>query len=180
MTDWPPVRAVATREIELVGTMVLAAPANIISVSGIDATFVMFEVVAWWKRDANAGTIGLRINNDSSANYNTTEMVCATDIGNPTVKSQAGITYLPLHYNDTLGNGTGSAYATLAKPLPSTRGVGSVTAGYVVTGGSPVQCSAAAWDWDNTTEMIARIDIISVTNNMDTGSRVTIGGGRAA
>lgn len=181
MTDWPPVVAAPTLEIEKVTTVVLAVPAAALTVSlPSDTTYVIFEIVAYLIRDATDGDFGIRLNNDSGANYNC-EMVVNANAGF-TVIGAAGIGATSLRFGPTPVNATNAAclYATLTKVTAAARAVAVGHMGYTDSSNNALASGFTAWEWANTADLISRIDIIALTNSMIGGSRIAIGGGRTA
>lgn len=176
MSDWPPVAALPTKEMELLGKVTLAAPAASFSFTSIDPAFLTFEIVAWLLRDANAAYAAVRLNNDSGANYLWQSMNSNTTVGALTASNDTAATYLRLSDFQPAASSISSHHVILSKPAAGTRAQGmAISSGF----STDVQSSQMGFDWNNTADLISRIDIISVTNNFAAGSRVALGGGRA-
>lgn len=181
MTDWPPVIAAPTLEIEKVGIVTLAVPAAAISMSlPPDTTYVIFEIVAYIIKDGADGDVRVRLNNDSGSNY-TSESLANVNTGFTAIgvggenTSNLWVSVTPLN-----ANSAAALHMTLTKVTAAARAVGVGQVSFTDSSNNVLASGFLAWEWANTTDLISRIDIIALTNSMAGGTRIVLGGGRTA
>lgn len=184
MSDWPVIIPDPTLEMEFIGTTTLAAPAASLSVSApspaVGNSYLTFEAVAYIIKDGSGGIIAARLNNDSGANYNYGGL---GQTGTPGFVAHANIvndTSFKVAYTAQLASGAGIYYLQLSKPTTGERASAIVHSGMATGAAGGAENFAGPADWANTTELITRLDLISLTANMDTGTRLSLAGGRAA
>ena len=141
--------------------------------SGYTKFFLWVYVV----KDANVGEVRLRLNNDSGANYATQSM----DANGATISASraTGVTYSGILgvYANIAANGTMLAVVEISKPvagevarITGRNGRDAETVG--------IRFETNASEWTNTADLINRIDVYAVTNNITTGSRFLLAGSR--
>lgn len=156
-------------------TTSLSGPAALISFTGLSTSYRFFELVGWLLKDANAGAINITLNNDTGANYDL-ENVNGSAATLSSARTAAGANLkLPLVNVDA--STVLSFHATIAKPTAAQKAAGvvhisSVGGGVILNDYDGLGYSGAA--------LISRIDVNSATNNLATGSRVALGGAKAA
>lgn len=179
MSDWPVILPDPTLEMEFIGTTTLAAPAASISVSVpasvMGGSYLTFEAVAYVLKDGSNGNIAATLNNDGGANYNFSAFAYAG--GFVATNSTAQTSFL-LTQGVQLANETALYYLQINKPVAGEEGSIVVHGG--LSGATVEENSVTGAEWANTADLITRFDVISQTANMATGSRLSMGGGRAA
>jgi hypothetical protein len=160
-------RATAASAWTVIDSETLAAPASSISFTGIDTTYKMFRVTAYLIQDGSAGRPLLRLNNDSGTNYDW-QRVSASDT---TVSASrvTGDTSIDIG-GDSNANQVMTHTITIAKQLA----------------GSPAMVvgdrynDAGIWlrhhgaRWNNTADLISRIDLIASAGNFAAGTVVVL------
>jgi len=152
---------------ELVGKSKLTSTASSISIASISSDFLMFRVTLFTFNTVGwGGSIRLRLNNDSGSNYRDT--------------AGTGQTYVQLNSGSSLASG-GYAVDTvvIAKPLSSVKGM--------ILGQDAHEASANNSDtgdmfvniWDNTSDLINRIDVLKSIGTFGAGTFLFIEGAKA-
>lgn len=176
MGVWPNVSPQTLLEMELIATATLGAPATGITVGGISTDYRMFEMVGWTLKDANTGQYQIRFNNDGGSNYNY-ELVNAANTSFGATQRTAAYTGI-LNSPGSDASTAGAIVATFSKPITSVR-AGLVALWSYITSAAIV-AELTGGDWMNTADQITRVDLLAISNNLATGSTITLGGARAA
>ena len=159
---------------EHIETQVLASAAASFSFTGIDAAFRMFRLTCYIIKDANAGQVELRLNNDSGGNYNQQYM----NINHATRTSarNAGLDSLRVtNFDNLAANGVLLAEILIAKQIAGQEGRIQSQASY--EGSADPMLDFVVAQWANTADLINRIDIVeSSINEFAIGSRVVLEG----
>ena len=154
---------------DVIDSETLAAPASSISFTGIDTTYKMFRVTAYVIKDATAGGVFMRLNNDSGANYDWQRLYGSATVAGSRSTGQAqwetSYSY-PLSAGDTL-----TITATIGKQL-----AGSPAMGIIESAGARTDIERASFAgiWSNTADLISRIDLIASAGNFAAGSVVVL------
>lgn len=150
----------------------LAAPASSVSFTGISDTYRMFRVTAYIVKDGSAGSAYLRFNNDSGANYDHQRLT-----GNGTSVAAARVT------GDTEIDATVTVGANQLATLDFTIAKQVTGSAAMVVGAATFADTTPALDidrragrWNNTTDLISRIDLISGSGNFAAGTTVVLEG----
>lgn len=174
MTDWtPPADNSGSLEWEHIATTVLASPAVSISFTGFSTDYRMFRLPAFFIKDATTQTINLRFNNDSGNNY-----AYQTLLGDGALSGARQTAFNAIQMPSSITANSFALYRhqTISKPSATTiaRVDGLVTK---IVGGAVV-LQAFVGLWTNVSGLLERIDLLSVSGSLDTGSRATLGGAR--
>ena len=148
----------------------LGVAASSISFTGIASTYKMFRVTAYLIKDATPNTVNVRFNNDSGSNYTWQNLS-----GSNT--SVSGSRNTQTHVGILSGGAVEPGEAATVEFVVGKQLAGSPAmviskaAVMAYTGGTPViRIDDVAAIWNNTADLISRIDLISSSGNFDTGT----------
>lgn len=153
----------------VIGSITLGSAASSVSFTGIDTTYRMFRVTAYIVKDGTQGTVRLRFNNDSGSNYDRQNLR-----GSSTTVSAArtsGDTHIDT--NTIAANEAGTVCFVIAKQLATTAAmvVADVT---LPTTGPALTTERLAGRWNNTADLISRIDLLPNNGNFAAGTTVVL------
>lgn len=158
---------------EDIDEQVLGAPAAAVTFSGIDTAFTVFAVTAYMINDANASVFALRLNNDAAGNYDMQKIDA----------SAAVVTGVRTLAQNEFTQRTGmaasqesSARFVIAKPLAAEEAQMVYQDSTEAAAG--IVLNFLGGQWNNVLALISRIDVLKLANNLDTGTRILLEGGK--
>lgn len=162
-----PVTTFSEKHIE---TTVLASPAASVSFTSGLTAYKFFRLTGYIQNDANAKTVLIRFNNDSGSNY-TNQRVSADST------TVAGERHATSGVNIVRGftiaaNEEASFTAIVAKPTAGVKGQLTVQTGL---NASPVLVLTGS-EWNNTADLISRIDVVALADNVASGTSIALFG----
>ena len=155
---------------QLIESTTLASPAASVSFTTGLTAYKFFRLTAYIANDANAKDVLLRFNNDSGTNYATQTI----DAASTTVAGAraTGATSNALTITDLAASEEGSIGLLIAKPASGVKA--QVTALNGVNA-SP-SLLLAGGEWNNTADLINRIDVLASSNNFAAGTSLLLEG----
>ena len=151
---------------DVIGSTTLASPASSISFASIDPKYKLFRVTAYIVKDGTGGEVQYRINNDSGANYDRQRLRGSdTTVDGERLTGQTSIAS-----TISIGSNESSTLTvTIAKQLATTPAM--VLVDQTLTTTAPnLQSVYMAGRWNNTADLINRIDLISSSGNFAAGT----------
>ena len=156
---------------DVIASSTLGSPAASISFASIASTYKLFRVTAYIIKDGSAGRALVRLNNDSGANYERQRLSgAATGVSAQRTTGEtswettwSGLTSQPATFELVIGKQIAGA---AAMGILSSVGKESTTLEY----------SSFACRWNNTADLINRIDIIASAGNFAAGTVVVLEG----
>ena len=159
---------------ELIDVQVLDTTAASISFQGIPTAFRDFRVTAYIQNDANAKSPFLRLNNDSGGNYTRQYVQGAGATASSAVA--ASQTSMSLVGGSAIGaSNSGKFDILISKPIAGVAALVN-TISNVRTGAATVVAGTHSGFWQNTSDLISRIDIVADSNSFAAGTRVVLEG----
>ena len=152
----------------------LAAPAASMTAT-VDTAYRMFRVTFFPVKDATDGTLSLRLNADSGANYAYQDISAdSTTVDGARV---TGATAIVLD-TDGLMDGSSAGLFTIEveKPLTTTPARTTSQASYMQTTGPALNYEAISGEWANTADLIDEITVLASAGDFAIGSRMLIEG----
>lgn len=162
----------ATRRLEFIARTQLTGAAASVSFATIDTDFRKFFLVCYIVNDANAKSVAVRFNNDTTgANYyyqfldesGTSEMAGRGNSDTITVWTMAA-------------NTTGLFILEISKPVAGEVARFSIRGAYLYLGN--IVWDEWAKEWSNTAALISRVDVVAASNNFAAGTRILLYGSR--
>lgn len=152
---------------KVINSVTLGSAASSVSFTGIDTTYRMFRVTAYVVKDGTGGFVNLRLNNDSGRNYDYQQL--SGDSTSISAARGTGQAQMSFPWN-VQANTQSFVEFTIGKQLATAAamGLGSQT----VTGN--IIMTKNAFRWNNTADLINRIDLISGTGNFAAGTVVVL------
>lgn len=176
MSDWSLAPAGPSLEWEHIDTQVLSAAAAAITFSGIDTTYRRFRVLCAQLKDASgaASAVTTRLNNDSGSNYAYQRL--SGDGATAAAARTSGTTAWSTDVT-TDDNDSGLLVWEITKPAAGMTGSAVGRLAFYLTGVG-ILLALLAGEWNNTADLISRIDLMMGSGQFNTGTRVTLGGAR--
>lgn len=168
-----PLGSVLTGQPEVIGSSVLAAAAASVSFQFPDVyRAVAFEVFI--KKDATNGSIQARLNNDSGANYSYQYIYASgASVGGARSTGQT-LTYLGI---DSPGsNGRWACSGLVVKTTAAAKAQMLTIASEGLA--AAIVVSQIGTEWNNTTNLLSRLDIIQSAGNFAANTSITLWGYR--
>ena len=150
-----------------------SASASISFATGLSG-YKLFRVTAYFVKDATNGSVRVRLNNDSGTNYDVQRLYgSSTTVGAGRSTGQTGI--LLNGGGVPQASQTATAEVIVAKQVA---GSASMVLGRLVyqASGPVLMEENTASRWNNTADLISRIDLIATTGNFDTGTVAVLEG----
>jgi hypothetical protein len=141
----------------------------------LDTDYRMFRVTFYAVKDATDGTVSLRLNADSGANYAYQDITAdSTTVDGARV---TGATAIVLD-TDGLVDGSSAALFTVEvnKPLTTTPARTTSTASYMQATGPAINYEAVVGEWANTADLIDEITVLASAGSFAIGTRCVIEG----
>lgn len=160
---------------EVIDTQQLSTTATSVSFQSIPTTFRAFRLTIYVQNDANGKDVYLRLNNDSGNNYDWNLL----DADGASVASTETQNTAQILFGggsaDVPANGAWSGQIVISKPLATTWALTSGTGSYMDV--SPnMHSQVTGGRWENTADLISRIDVIASSNNFAAGTTVMLEG----
>jgi len=154
---------------DVIDSETLAAPASSISFTGIDTTYKMFRVTLYSIKDGTAGALQLRLNNDSGANYVYQDLTGdATTVNGARATAQAQFV---LTTGETMDAATAGTFEiVIGKTVAGSAAMLLSKGTYYHTTTPALNYEATAGRWNNTADLISRIDLIASAGNFAAGT----------
>ena len=152
----------------VIGSTTLASPASSISFATGLSGYTMFRITAYIVKDGTLGAIQMRINNDSGANYDD-----QTLSGNSTAVGaarQTGQTQWPFPQSAVAASTNATLEVTISKSVSTSPALAVASFTFIPNGESSVGEGRSAGRWNNTADLISRIDLISSSGNFAAGT----------
>jgi len=163
-----------TASFVLLSDETLAAPAASMTAT-VDTAYRMFRVTFFPVKDSTDGTLSLRLNADSGANYAYQDITADS-----TTVDGAGVTGAAAIVLDTDGLMDGSSAGLftieIKKPLTTTPARTTSQASYMQTTGPALNYEAISGAWANTADLIDEITVLASAGNFAIGSRLLVEG----
>lgn len=152
----------------------LAAPASSISFTGIDTTYKMFRITAYIVKDGTDGLVQLRMNNDSGANYDAQRL--RGDSTTVDAARATGDTSINCNRNGESGLSQ-TLEIVVAKQVAGSPAMVLWDQVMLDNAGTPAMNKFnIAGRWNNTADLISRIDLIASAGNFAAGTVVVLEG----
>ena len=152
----------------VIGSQTLESAAASVSFTGISTTYRMFRVTAYIVKDGNAGGVNVRLNNDDGGNYDRQRMIG----GSTTVSANRATGQTSFSDDSTAANTATTQTIQVAKQLAAAPAMLLRESTYLLGGDVAVQRAADVWD--NTADLISRIDLIASAGNFAAGTVVVL------
>lgn len=169
---WLPTEVLAAGPWEDIASSRLSAAAASVSFQNIPAAFVMFRLYAEIIQDGTGGSFTLRFNNDSGVNYDY-ELLLGNDVSVTSARTTGATSLLGLAVD---ANAFAVLNATVAKPIAGAAGL--VQADTVRTTGATLRTAHSAGIWNNTADLLNRIDLLTSAGNFAVGTLCVLQGSR--
>ena len=155
----------------VIGSTTLASPAASISFASIDSKYKMFRVTAYLLGDASGKVVSTRFNNDSGANYDY-QHVTGSDT---TVSAARSTGQTDIDFPSGLAANQSETFTmVVAKQVTGSPAMVLIDAALTDSGGFTK--GNIAGRWNNTADLINRIDLISSSGNFAAGTVVVLEG----
>ena len=152
-------------------SITLGSPAASVTFSSGLTAYKFFRLTVYILNDANAKNIQVRFNNDSGSNY-TRQAVSAASTG-VSGERPAATTSVEINTgNNITASETASVQVLVAKPAAGVKGQVVYSHGY---NASPSLILGGA-EWNNTADLISRIDVIALSNTFAAGTSILLEG----
>jgi len=158
---------------ELIDDVELTSAAASIVVP-VDTDYRRFRLTFFGIKDGTAGAIQLRLNNDSGSNY-TRQYVQADN--NVVSGARAGQDNVGLA-NATMANGTAVITYEIEKPAAGVPGRITQSSSYMRSSADAITLEESTYNWNNTSDLISEIRIITSSANYAVGSRLVLEGAK--
>lgn len=178
MSDWPAASAAAGAEMLLIATTPLAAPAASMTFSGIDTSYRFFQVLASVLKSTSNAILRLTLNNDSGSNYGYQQAGASGAsglYGRGNNSTQPGI-----ELNDSVWDASTMGFSQIEIQKPAAGLPAQALTLTSLLNTAAIHMHMIGSNWANVADLISRIDITSGVGNMDTGTRVSVGGAKTA
>lgn len=150
-----------------------SAAASVSFTTGLTA-YKFFRLTVFIKNDANAKTASIRLNNDGGTTYARQYLAAqsTTVLGARSTGQTSAL--LNVVGGDIDANSYLSASVLIAKPSASVKGQLTIHSGY----DPAALMTMELWgvEWNNTADLISRIDVIASSNNFAAGTSVLLEG----
>lgn len=166
--------AVGAAPWDVIDSTTLGSAAASISFASIDSKYKLFRVTAYVVKDATAHQATLRINNDSGANYDYQRLNgSSTTVSAARVTGQTSILLTP---TETIAaNSIAQFSIIIGKQIAGSAAMVLSDGTFDATSVGRVKADIAA-RWNNTADLINRIDLISSSGNFAAGTVVVLEG----
>lgn len=169
-----PLASVLTGQPEVIGSSVLAAAAASVSFS-FPSVYRAVLVEAHIIRDANAATTWIRANADSGNNYSY-QYINASGVTVTRARATAQAQWV-LDAVDTVDASARHQFSALVvKAAAAVRGQLLVASGYDPA--ATIKLELTGGEWNDTTSLLSRIDVLSSANNFASGTSIVLWGYR--
>lgn len=175
MSRIPQLTAFSTAMWDILGEQILSSPAASISFSGIATSRTTFRLTGYIIRDTTSTATQLRFNNDSGANYDY-QQLRATSTTILKARTTGANSLLFFNFNIAASE-EGNFVTVVSKPVAGQEAQTVQSGGYENSG---VILEMKAEQWNNTADLINRIDVISGADNFDTNTRILLEGAKPA
>ena len=165
-----PIGSVLTGQPEVIGKSTLAAAAA--SVSFQFPPVYRAVMVEWWINTSQDAAIWLRLNNDSGANYSR-QYIGANGV---TVSGARETESKIRTVNSTGGTDGASASILVVKTTAAAKAQVIQTGGMLAP--ASIRLELIGGEWNNTADLLSRIDILPSAGNLDTNTAITLWGYR--
>jgi len=133
--------------------------------------YKFFRLTGYWVSDASAGAVDIRLNNDSGANYAYQRIQAAsTTVSGSRATGQTAQRLTPAFPD---GSSFNSFSALIAKPAAGVKAQATAHVGFTQTS---VAMELEGAEWNNTADLITRIDVIALSNNFAAGTSILLEG----
>lgn len=151
----------------VLGSQVLESAAASVSFPGISTTYRMFRVTAYIVKDGTNGQVRLRLNADSGSNYD--DQLLRGD--NTTVSASRTTSATQLTTGNTItASNVAAIEIVIAKQLAAST---AMMLSRMFMGSAQILDSKAG-RWNNTADLISRIDLLSSSGNFAAGTTVVL------
>ena len=169
-----PLSSVLTGQPEVIGHSVLAGAAASVRFD-FPPVYRAVLIEAYIKKDASGGNVYIRCNNDSGVNYSY-QYIHAQDV-TVTGARQTGATQWNLSVVTTLqGDSRMSLSALVVKTTAAARG--QMVGVFNYNDAAIIRAELAGGEWNNTTDLLTRIDVSTPTGNFAANTSITLFGWR--
>lgn len=158
---------------EHIDTQVLDAAAASVSFQSIDSDFRVFRVTVYTRVNGTAN-VHVRLNNDSSGNY-TYQQLTADTTSVAAASNSAQNQFVVLGHSNSGADEPGYVTIEIAKQSADLEAMLIATGGLTIGTG---ELRLTSGPWNNTADLIDRIDVLLSSGNFEAGSRFTLEGCR--
>lgn len=160
---------------ELIDRTVLSSAAASISFTGISAAFRIFEIAVEIAKDASAGSVRVRLNGDSGANYDY-QQVTGSDTSVAASRTTGASGFI-VTGGGVAANDFAAINAIVAKPLAAQPAIGLFSVAETQGG---IRIAETAGRWNNTAGLISEITLLATLGDFAAGTAFVLTGDQHA
>ncbi len=155
----------------------LGSPVASVTFSGLDTSYTFFRLTLQNSQETAGGGTSLRLNNDSGANYEYQKIAI-----NATTRTGARVTgadHIQLFHNfpaAVAGEG-GHGSVVISKPVTGEEAQVVGNSGIQQSGNVMISSLLGA-QWNNTADLVDRVDLVPTAGNFETDSRFLLEGAK--
>jgi hypothetical protein len=162
---------------EKLGSQKLTSAASSITFSGLSTDYRLWRVAAYVVKDGTGGTLHLRLNNDSGTNY--AHQYISVDSTVFTGGRVTGQSSMLFGGNTAIGANEHRQVSCLIGKQQTGSGAMMVTPPSAAKA-TNIEVDFVANVWNNTADLVSRIDVLVFAGNLAAGTAVTLEGNRTS